>query len=321
MIQVRWLANRRIAKHARSLVRIGNKAMENLAGEQGQETARKLVPVLKELQERLIARPLDPAAVEKVSSRLETLLVDSGILKKKGTIRQYAESIAWALAIALVVRFFLFEPFRIPTGSMIPTLQIGDHIFVSKSAYGIRLPLMNRYLVSWAEPQLGDVVVFPFPVEGDPDYGKDFIKRVVGLPGQGITLVNNVLHVDGRPITVSLDKGYAMDSCPGIPTLACRYVQQTENLGEHTFVSHHCDPASCENRSSWPDPLAGWAWPPEGGRMPYRIPDGHVLAMGDNRDNSRDGREWGIVPIDSLKGKALVVWLAKDRSRMFSRIP
>ncbi len=326
MMHNSWWKRRRALKQARSLLKQafavlarGDAPPDGTAP--GNVIHRKTTLAARELEEKLQAQPEDWRLLERLTARLDSLLVQGGHKKKKGTVRQYAESIAWALAIALVVRFFLFEPFRIPTGSMIPTLQIGDHIFVSKSAYGIRIPLANRYLVMWKTPEPGDVVVFPFPVEGDEDHGKDFIKRVVGLPGQRIALVDNVLHIDGKPIRVNRNKGLLVDSCPGIPMMSCQYVQMEETLGSRTYITHHCHRLSCENRDSWPTPGASWSWPPDEASGPYVVPEGHLLVMGDNRDNSRDGREWGLVPLQSIKGRARIVWLARDRSRMFSRIP
>ncbi len=249
--------------------------------------------------------------------------------KPKGTFRQYAESIAWAVGVALLIRSFLFEPFQIPTGSMIPTLQIGDHIFVSKSAYGIKLPFTSDYLVRWSLPDRGDIVVFPFPVKGHHDYGKDFIKRVVGLPGDRVRLEGNRLLINGEAVATIRQPG--LHDCGGNsenrPCSQC--VQQKEEMGSHEFTTQHC-PEGEFQYGEWPRTLPGMD-PQE-----FVVPEDRVFVMGDNRDNSADGRFWTrdvtdqftpqfrpnpdiqTVPVGLLKGRAVLVWWAEDKSRLFS---
>jgi len=251
--------------------------------------------------------------------------------KPKGTFRQYAESIAWAVGVALLIRSFLFEPFQIPTGSMIPTLQIGDHIFVSKSVYGIKLPFTSDYLIRWGLPERGDIVVFPFPVKGHHDYGKDFIKRVVGLPGDRVRLEGNRLLINGAPIATVRESG--LHDCGGnSENRPCsRCVQQKEEMGGHEFITQHC-PEGDYQSGEWPRTLPGMD-PQE-----FVVPDDRVFVMGDNRDNSADGRFWTrdvtdqftpqfrpnpdiqTVPIGVLKGRAVLVWWAEDKGRLFSVI-
>jgi signal peptidase I len=253
----------------------------------------------------------------------------SGTPKVKSVIRQYAESIGWAVGIALLIRIFLFEPFKIPTGSMIPTLQIGDHIFVSKSAYGIKLPFASDYLYRWDEPKRGDIVVFPFPVKGHQDYGKDFIKRIVGLPGDRVRLTDNTLYINDQPVETSVLPGER--DCSGSERRPCsKCTLQRETLGEHSFITQYCAPRGVN--PEWPR-LGMSPEPPV-----FRIPEGHVFVMGDNRDNSSDGRFWTADPLDQytpqfapdskvqtvpialLRGRAVVIWWADDKSRLFSLV-
>jgi signal peptidase I len=249
----------------------------------------------------------------------------------KSVLRQYLESIGWAVGIALLIRFFLFEPFKIPTGSMIPTLQIGDHIFVSKSAYGIKIPFSDDYLVRWDNPVRGDIVVFPFPVKGHVDYGKDFIKRVIGLPGDTVRLQNSVLQVNGKPVETALQEGWK--DCGGTPgSRPCeKCILQNETVGELTYLTQHCPPDALQH-PEWPRSL------PSSPAKEFVVPEGRVFVMGDNRDNSADGRFWTAdpldqftpqyrpdpavqsVPIAALKGRAVLIWWARDKSRLFSVI-
>ncbi len=268
--------------------------------------------------------------VENMGQMLEKELAEA----KKGNIRQAAESIAWAGVIALFIRFFLIEPFMIPTGSMIPTLLIDDHIFVSKCAYGIQIPFMNSYLVKWDEPTYGDVVVFPFPVEGHPDYGKDFIKRVIGLPGDKVKLKNNRLMIvkdDGTSLEFSTEQDSETSDCKFNDTI-CKCYLQHETLGGRSYVSRHLADTQngffCRrNEAYWP--VGDERNLQDGSRLDlsefveegyFVVPQDQILVMGDNRDNSSDGRAWGTVPADTIKGSAQFIWYATDLSRIFSGV-
>ncbi|TAM11247.1 MAG: signal peptidase I [Nevskiaceae bacterium] len=185
------------------------------------------------------------------------------------------------ILFVFLVRSFVAEPFRIPSGSMIPTLHIGDFILVSKFSYGLRCPVGDCRLLGSGMPQRGDVVVFRFPGSG-PDRGEDFIKRVIGLPGDHVTYVDKVLSVNGTPVTLA--------DATAVATAHGEYQRVEETLDG---VRH----AILVNPDVAPQDFE------------YTVPPGSYFVMGDNRDNSYDSRYWGTVPDKDLKGRAFLIWM------------
>jgi signal peptidase I len=204
------------------------------------------------------------------------------------------------ILIVFLLRSFLFEPFKIPSGSMIPTLLVGDLILVNKYHYGVRLPVANTLVVPNNQPARGDVIVFRYPVDTRIDY----IKRVVAIPGDEVAYINQRLMLNGQPVPVEAMPDFYDDD-------SLRYAPQfKEKLGE---VEHRIlvDP----KRALFYSGL-------EQSRFPFRdncrysaegvtckVPDGHFFAMGDNRDNSQDSRFWGFVPNENIVGRAFYVWM------------
>lgn len=205
-----------------------------------------------------------------------------GTEPREPVIVEYAKSFFPILLVVLLLRSFLFEPFRIPSGSMEPTLLTGDFIFVNKFAYGLRLPVLNTKFIDIGEPQRGDVVVFRLP--SDPSI--NYIKRVVGLPGDTVSYDARTKHlmINGKPVSVELVGPY--DEEPGTVLLH-------EQLGEH------------EHSILWITSEAS-----RGGT--YHVPAGHYFVMGDNRDNSRDSRYEGVefIPEYRLVGRAERIWMS-----------
>ncbi len=206
-----------------------------------------------------------------------------------GTIR----SVGPAVAVALVIRAFLFEPFSIPSGSMLPTLQIGDYVIVTKFAYGVRVPFTNVMAWQRRAPERGDVIVFDHPVKG----GEDLIKRVVGLPGDEVKLVDGVVHVNGAPQGRELrDESYAFDDYSDfdrrwISSHGALFVERLE-AGDRTHPHFVIQQQQVQ--------------PQQG---PYLVPEGHVFVLGDNRDNSADSRSMATwyVPFGNIRGRADVI--------------
>jgi len=205
---------------------------------------------------------------------------------------EYSKFLFPVFFIVLILRGFVVEPFKIPSGSMIPTLEIGDFILVNKFSYGLRVPVINKKIVNIANPERGDVVVFRFPENPQIDY----IKRVIGLPGDEIAYHNKQLYLNGDVIeNVELSR-----STFGFT----EYTRYQSNLAGY---EHEMQVSS---------------------NPPYfdlitTVPEGHYFVMGDNRDNSNDSRKWGFVPDENLKGRAFAIWMnfqGWDRMPKWSRI-
>lgn len=225
--------------------------------------------------------------------------------KKKGAVREYAEALATAVLVALFIRAFVIEAFKIPSGSMIPTLSVGDHIFVNKFAYGLRIPLTKHRFLTFGAPSRGDVVVFIYPV----DEGKDFIKRVVGLPGDRIRLEGEDVWVNGERL-----KRLALEVAP-YPADRRRLLVRDGHLRTIPSTPGWRDFDYYEEHLGEIDHIVQYE--KNLGRQGFevQVPPGKYFVMGDNRDNSADSREWGFVPAENVKGKAMFVWLSLDRDR------
>jgi signal peptidase I len=210
-----------------------------------------------------------------------------GAEDKPGGFVDFCRSFFPVILLVLLLRSFLAEPFRIPSGSMIPTLVVGDFILVNKFAYGLRDPVMHTKLVTLGEPQRGDVVVFRYPL----DPSKDFIKRVIGLPGDHIAYRNKQLWLNGEAMPLDADGVYtAGGSTPGV------VYRFQEALGP---VQHHV--------------IVNPARPAED--FEFEVPEGQYFMMGDNRDGSDDSRRLGTVPERNLVGKAFFIWMSWDGNR------
>lgn len=211
---------------------------------------------------------------------------------------EYAKSFFPILLVVCVLRSFVAEPFRIPSGSMKPTLLEGDFILVNKYVYGLKLPILGTKFLKVNEPKRGDIIVFRFP----HDTSIDFIKRVVGLPGDKISYQNKVLSINGQPLKQTYvgsvneavgDRGYYL------------LKQYTEALPNKEHAIYLQPSREKEDKEE------------------IVVPEGHYFVMGDNRDNSEDSRAWGFVPEGLILGKAIFVWMSwdgMDRDIRWSRI-
>ena len=211
---------------------------------------------------------------------------------------EYTAGFFPVIALVFVLRSFLFEPFRIPSGSMIPTLQVGDLILVNKYQYGIRLPVVNRTLVELGHPQRGDVIVFRYPHQPSQDY----IKRVVGLPGDRVDYHDRKLTINGVPVPMREAAPY-FD-----PGQVRSYQQFIETLGktEHRaiFIEGDGTPVHPAMQHTNRDACVYSA-----GGVACTVPPESYFVMGDNRDNSEDSRFWGFVPDRNIVGRAFFIWM------------
>lgn len=265
--------------------------------------------VRKRIQERLneLRHAVEDEDVERADELVAELRpwIDKKLEgKEKSTFREYAESIGLAVLFALLLRGFVVEAFKIPTGSMEPTLQVGDHLFVNKFVYGIRIPFTETFVTRFEEPERGEVVVFDFPSEEAREYlsdrsaserecidtgslqeQKDFIKRIVGVGGDTVEVRDNQLIINEEPV----EREFLRKESTGNYLYPHRMFE-AEELNGHQYTVQY----------SGADENFG----------PIEIDEGNVFVMGDNRDNSSDGRCWGQVPIDKIKGRAMIIWLS-----------
>ena len=228
---------------------------------------------------------------------------------------EYPKSFFPVLLIVFLLRSFVAEPFKIPSSSMRPTLEVGDFILVNKFAYGIRLPIIEKKIISTGEPQRGDVIVFRYPVNPS----QDFIKRVIGLPGDEVVYRDKKLTVNGTPWPQTPDGAYSY--LEGLTLRDDRAVHRADGRSR-THDRRESRDATCLSAATC-------------GQFPGRencvyndrgftckVPAGSYLMMGDNRDNSDDSRYWGFVPDDHIRGKAFFIWFNWDdiSSLAFKRI-
>ncbi len=257
-------------------------------------------------QRQLAAAALEAQAVSRKAelTKLGIEKVDGDVSEAKKNLLAQPWWLDWTAGLfpmiiaVFLLRSFLFEPFKIPSGSMIPTLQIGDLILVNKFHYGIRLPVINTKITDGNAPQRGDVMVFRYP----PKPSLDYIKRVVGVPGDEVAYLNKRLTINGKPVdTSALPEFFDEDTM--------RYFKQfEETVGErkHGVLNDDSRPAFVPGADAF-EFKSNCRYSVEG--VECKVPEGHYFMMGDNRDNSLDSRYWGFVPDKNIVGRAFFVWM------------
>jgi signal peptidase I len=204
------------------------------------------------------------------------------------------------ICIVFLLRSFLFEPFKIPTGSMIPTLHVGDLILVNKFTYGVRLPVINKKIIAMNDPKRGDVMVFRYP----PNPNLDYIKRVIGVPGDQVSYLNKELRINGQLVPrTTLPEFFDETQTTYIP----QFEEKLPGYDRpHKLLIYPGGPIGNNRIVEFPY-LDQCNYSIEG--VSCKVPAGHYFMMGDNRDNSQDSRFWGFVPEQNIVGKAFFVWM------------
>ena len=257
-------------------------------------------------QRRRAAQAIEDAAVQRRAEldRMGITKVDIDVREAQSRLLMQPWWLDWTaglfpvIAIVFLLRSFLFEPFKIPSGSMIPTLLVGDLILVNKFTYGVRLPVVHTKITAGNAPQRGDVMVFRYP----PQPSLDYIKRVVGVPGDEVAYLNKRLTVNGKSVATTAVPDFFDED-------ALRYYKQfEEQLGEHQhrLLNNPDTPAFVQGVSNFAY-RDNCRYSVEG--VVCKVPEGHYFMMGDNRDNSLDSRYWGFVPESNIVGKAFFVWM------------
>jgi signal peptidase I len=289
-----WGVRNRARNEARSLRRSASRLLRRNRGKIPEAAAVEVEHAILAVEEAL-GKPQGMPAVQ-ARHALDATLDKHLVFARKGAVREYTESIGGAILVALLLRAFVFEPFHIPSGSMIPTLLVGDFIFVNKMSYGLRIPFTDpgRVHKLWERPpKRGDVVVFINPQHPDVDY----VKRVVGLPGDRIDIRENVLYVNGveqKRVEVGdyTYKEHSEYTDSDIDVVARMYIEDLDGHQHPILVRK--------------DPVFQRAGS-------FVVEEGRVFMMGDNRDNSADSRvEGGIgqIPFSYIKGRASVIWIS-----------
>lgn len=223
-------------------------------------------------------------------------------INKKSIYREYAEALTIAILLALFIRTFIIQAFKIPSGSMKPTLLIGDHLLVNKFIYGVKIPFLDKYIIQFKKPQRGDVVVFKFPENEKLDY----IKRVIGVGGDTIEIKNDQLYVNNKEVVNTLVEKEIRNQLI--------YKYNDSEISNAYIYEEIIDNKKHKILDKTTDhEFFG----------PLKVPEGHIFVMGDNRDNSEDSRRWettNFVKLEKIKGKALIIYWSWPHWKRFLNI-
>ena len=237
---------------------------------------------------RIFINAGDLGSVLLIGSVICLVIYFIGLISRNGLLKTTGRGWFIPVFLIFVLRTFAYEPYQIPSGSMIPGLKVGDFILVNKYSYGLRLPVFGTKIVDIGQPKIGDVMVFIPPHENEY-----FIKRVIGIPGDKIRYQNKTLFINDQKQTLDFISQY--------PPINPEYLVYNESLGETEHGIH---------RNPYVDPRI----------LEWQVPPGNYFMMGDNRDQSSDSRYWGFVPEKNIVGKAIAVWLHKEPGLKFPEI-
>jgi len=309
---------RKIRKQAAYPLREANRVVRKRVRRYPPEKLQVLAAAIKRTEEALAGS--SPKLATEAVAHLEQLMAKEFPRERKSVARDWLESLGIAVLIALFLRLFVFEAFKIPSGSMYPTLWIGDHIFVNKYIYGIKLqkhiftvklplvgavdlefPWMTRPIVTFTDfhgPRRGEVVVFLYPKDPEMDY----IKRVIGVADDTITVQGCHVRVNDQELPLTEVGPYRYRAYgPRQQVYTHETTMYDSAIDGHSFqvLYDHCSAVENEEPTT------------------YKVPPGHLFVMGDNRDNSQDSRFWGFVPLGYVKGRAMFVWLSVSDANGF----
>lgn len=287
-----WSRDKKVKNRAKKILSQTKSLLHNNKSKINSEVADILNKRIGALEGAVSAGNTEDIAIK--TEELEVASRDylSGFTKSK--LRQNVEALIFAIALALIIRTFVFQPFKIPSGSMIPTLLVGDHLLVNKFLYGTKIPFTDNVILPIEKIKRGDVIVFTYPnSERDPSKkGIYYIKRVVGLPGDSIDIDGRELYINGEEVPLEFLGTYV-----------------DERNGEQ-FDEYQEDLLGDEHRVIF---RKGSQSTNRGNYIPVtKVPEGQVFVMGDNRDNSQDSRFWGFVPVENIAGKAFLIHWSWD---------
>jgi len=240
---------------------------------------------------------------------LDVLVLKRGRDKdaKEPLLVEYAKSFFPVILVVFALRSFLVEPFKIPSGSMMPTLLIGDFILVNKYTYGIRLPVINKKIAQVNNPERGDVMVFRYPADPSLDY----IKRVIGVPGDMVEYRDKKLTINGKPVPAASSGTYSYVGNGLNYITATVYDERLNGVG-HTMMTESDKPSVYPSQVVDFPNRENCSYNAEGEGFACKVPEGQYFMMGDNRDASNDSRYWGFVPDRNIVGKAFFIWMNFD---------
>jgi signal peptidase I len=235
-------------------------------------------------------------------------------------VSEYIQALVGALVLAVLIRGFLFEPFKIPSESMVPTLLVGDHIFVERFKYGLRIPWTKKWLTEFDDPKRGDVVVFSYPQDEDVD----FIKRIIGIPGDTVRVTPDKVFVNGKELDqkdfmvdgLNPDNNRLMVLTPEAERTVPDYLKPFPYYREYRNYDHKIE--SLDDDKTFHYAQRSKIMRREKDEE-FVVPPRNFFVMGDNRDESQDSRFWGFVPRENFKGKAIFIWLSLDNDRGWFR--
>ena len=246
----------------------------------------------------------DQERIESSYSSLKNFYEQNLSQYSKSKLRQNVEAIVIALCLALLIRTFIVQPFKIPSGSMIPTLLIGDHLLVNKFIYGTKIPFMDIRIFPVEDIKRGDVIVFKFPGNDSVNKGVHYIKRAIGLPGDEVNIEGRDVYINREKIKQVYEGNYKYFE-QGTEVTTDKYIDTlSENIFDVIYKKSSINTTKGKTN------------------FPITIPEGNIFVLGDNRDNSYDSRFWGFVPIESISGKAFLIhWSWNfDNDNIFSKV-